>query len=159
MGQAARRAPEADRRAPWWRIVVPASLALTLALMLGACANAIDVLPMATGRVDLSAYTLRGPDLAPLRREAARLCPLGGEILRQAGRDQRPADEDGRWRAVANATSALLDPPKRSAELVVVCKEEPGAATVPAMAAASASAVAADAPLAAPIAAPITFEW
>jgi len=138
---------------------MPASVAsLALALTLGACASVIDVLPMATGRVDMSAYTLRGPELGTLRREAARLCPQGGEILRQAGRDQRPADEDGRWRAVANATSALLDPPRRMAELVVVCKEDPGAAVLPAVAATGASAVAADAPPAAPIG-PITVEW
>jgi hypothetical protein len=127
-------------------------------LTLGACGSVIDVLPMATGRVDIAAYTLRGPELAPLRREAARLCPQGGEILRQAGRDQRPADDDGQWSAVANATSALLSPPKRLAELVVVCKPDPDALLLPAVAASGASAVSADAPPAAPNG-PITVEW
>ena len=105
-----------------------------LGLLLGGCAGVIDVQPLATGRVTVSAYALRGPELAGLRREAARLCPLGAEIQRQAGRDQRPVDPAGSRRDVIDIASDLFDPPQRTAQLVVVCAEAPDAALLPALA-------------------------
>lgn len=79
---------------------------------------------MATGRPDVSAYELRGSDVAQLKRQAQRQCPQGGDILRQAGRsDQRPAPDGGHLSRWAHATGNWLAPPNREAQLVVVCKE------------------------------------
>ena len=58
-------------------------LVLGLALAMGGCTSLLEVQTLATGRSDVSAYALSGTDLEVLRREAQRMCPLGGEILRQ----------------------------------------------------------------------------
>lgn len=113
---------------------------------------------MATGRPDVSAYELRGSDVALLKREAQKQCPQGADILRQAGRsDQRPAPDAGRLSHWANATGNWLAPPKREAQLVVVCKEAPADLLLPALADAAADA-GTDTPVAASLP-PITVEW
>ena len=113
---------------------------------------------MATGRPDVSAYELRGSDVALLKREAQKQCPQGADILRQAGRsDQRPAADAGRLGRWANATGHWLSPPKREAQLVVVCKESAADLRLPALADEVADATA-DTPAAGPLP-PITVEW
>lgn len=140
--------------AHWQRLVLAGA-----ALQLSACASLVEVRPMATGRPDVSAYELRGSDVAVLKREAQKQCPQGADILRQAGRsDQRPAAADagrlGRW---ANATGNWLSPPRREAQLVVVCKEAAADLRLPALADEVADATA-DTPAAGPLP-PITVEW
>lgn len=78
---------------------------------------------MATGRNDVSAFELNGGDVHTLRREAQRLCPLGGEILREAGHGLPPEAEVGRWRSSVNTLAAWVEPPRRPAQMVVVCRE------------------------------------
>ena len=139
------------------RLLVCSAGLLALTVLCSACSSLVDIRPLATGRVEVSAYELRGAELAPLQREARRLCPQGGDILRQAGMDARPVDDEGRLRRWMIATSEVLDPPKRLAQLVVVCKPTPDAASFAAQppAAAVAEPVAA-APM--PVG-PITAEW
>ena len=90
------------------------------------CSTWVDVRPLATGRADVEAYELRGPELAMLRRELLRRCPQGAEVLRQAARDQQAADDHddsmGRWMSRA---PAWVDPPNREAQMVVLCKPKP----------------------------------
>ena len=94
------------------------------------CSTWVDVRPLATGRADVQAYELRGPELAMLRREVLRRCPQGAEILRQAARDQQAAAENGGsvggsmggWMSRA---AAWVDPPNREAQMVVLCKPNP----------------------------------
>ena len=129
---------------------------LALASLLGACSSLVDIRPLATGRVDVSAYELRGADLAPLQREARRLCPQGGDILRQAGLDARRERDEGRLQRWMNATSEVLDPPKRHAQLVVMCKPAPDAASFAAQPAINPAEPVAAAPI--PLG-PITAEW
>ena len=129
---------------------------LALASLLGACSSLVDIRPLATGRVDVSAYELRGADLAPLQREARRLCPQGGDILRQAGLDARRERDEGRLQRWMNATSEVLDPPKRHAQLVVMCKPAPDAASFAAQPAINLAEPVAAAPI--PLG-PITAEW
>ena len=138
-----------------WRLVV-----LTAPLLASGCSSMMDVRPLATGRADVAAYELTGSELAPLRREAQRLCPLGGEILRQAGRDQRPEAIDGRMRRWLNASGEWLTPPLRNAQLVVLCRELPGSQLLLAASAAAdpASKPADEPPAAAPLG-PISVEW
>ena len=136
-----------------------ARLAL-LALLLDGCAGVIDVQPLATGRVTVAAYALRGPELAGLRREAARLCPLGGEIQRQAGRDPWPVGPADPLRDLMDIASELFDPPQRAAQLVVICAESPDAALLPAPVAPTAPATPADPPSPLPLPmGPIAVEW
>ncbi len=134
------------------------------------CASLVEVRSLATGRVAVSAYELRGNELAPLQREARRLCPQGGEILRQSGRDLVPEHDEGRVRRWLNNTSEWFDPPTRNAQLVVVCKVAPDDAVLASSAAASAAtaATAATADAAASAAShsiatvplgPLTVEW
>ena len=131
------------------------AIRLAVAALATGCSAVVDVRSLATGRVDVPAYELRGPELAVLQREARRLCPQGGEVMRQSGRDQRPANRDGTLRQWMNATSDVLDPLKRQSQLVVVCKEAAdntwATTTVPAIEAAVA-------PVAMPLA-PIAVEW
>jgi len=95
-----------------------------LVLMLGGCGATLEVQTLATGRSDASAYVLNGGDLDLLRREAERLCPLGGDILRQFGQSRGPELADGgRWRRAVNATVRWFDPPQQAAQMVVVCRE------------------------------------
>ena len=139
------------RRTAW----LAASSQLAIAVLATGCSAVVDVRSLATGRVDVTAYELRGPELAVLQSEARRLCPQGGEVMRQSGRDQRPANRDGTLRQWMNATSDMLDPPKRQSQLVVVCKEAAdntwATTTVPAIEAAVA-------PVTMPLA-PIAVEW
>ena len=97
--------------------------AAVVALLAG-CAAAPEVQTLATGRSDVSAYALNGSDLDELRKEAGRLCPLGGEVLRQSSHGAPlSASADGRWRRALQATALWLDPPVRSAQLVIQCRE------------------------------------
>ncbi len=128
------------------------------ALLLIGCAGVIDVQPLATGRVTVAAYALRGPELAGLRLEATRLCPLGGEVLRLAGRNQRPVDPAETRRDVMDIARELFDPPQRAAQLVVMCAEAPDAALLAARVTPADPAVPAGAPLPLPMG-PIAVEW
>ncbi len=94
-----------------------------LAVVLGGCATRVDVRPMATGRTDRVAYELNGSDLHILRSQAQRMCPLGGEILREAGHSLPPEAEAGRWRSTVSTLAAWAEPPRRPAQLVVVCRK------------------------------------
>lgn len=94
------------------------------------CSTWVDVRPLATGRADVQAYELRGPELEVLRREVLRRCPQGAEVMRQAARDQQAAAENGGsvggniggWMSRA---PAWVDPPNREAQMVVLCKPKP----------------------------------
>ncbi len=101
------------------------SLALAALVSLGGCASpGPQVQTLATGRADVSAYALDGSDLEQLRQEARRLCPLGGDVLRQSAQGTPMAEPaDSRWRRALQSTALWLDPPQRSAQLVVVCRE------------------------------------
>ena len=100
-----------------------AGLLPVLALGLAGCATQPDVRQLATGRHGVSAYELNGGDVHRLRREAQRLCPLGGEIVREAGHSLPPEAEVGRWRSTWNTLAAWAEPPRRPAQLVVLCRE------------------------------------
>ncbi len=90
------------------------------------CATLVDIQPLATARVDQAAYELRGVDLAPLQREAQRLCPAGAEVLRQAVQGQfRPMDSDSRVARWLGQAGQWIDPPQRQAQLVVLCHATP----------------------------------
>lgn len=92
--------------------------------LLGGCASGPDVQMLATGRADVSAYALNGSDLETLRLEARRLCPLGGEVVRQSSQGtQLPAPTDSRWQRALQTTALWLDPPQRVAQLVIVCRQ------------------------------------
>lgn len=95
-----------------------------LAWVLGGCAATLHVQPLATGRNDMAAYALTGADLDMLRREAQRLCPLGGDILRQAGAHQRMHKPDSRWRAALTTAARWADPPDATAQLMVLCRQD-----------------------------------
>lgn len=103
----------------------PAALPLLLLAMAG-CASTMDVRPLATERVDVSAYELTGSDLAALRREASQLCPQGGEILRQSARDQRLESIDSRMARWAHLSTNWVMPSEQHAQLVVLCNAAPG---------------------------------
>ena len=129
-------------------------------LLASGCGSMMDVRPLATGRAEVAAYELTGSELAPLRREAQRLCPQGGEILRQAGRDQRPEAVDGRLRRWVNASSEWLTPPARNAQLVVLCRASPGSQLLlAASAVADPAARPVDEPPATAPLGPISVEW
>ena len=97
-------------------------VALLVLSTLTGCSSLIDVRPLATGRVDTSAYELRGPTLEPLRREALRLCPQGADILRQTARDQRPELDAGRINLWLNTATQWVTPPMQQAQMMIVCK-------------------------------------
>lgn len=118
---------------------------LTCAWLAG-CATPLEVRPLATGRVDVSAYELIGADPGALRREAQRLCPQGGEIVRQATQHQSPEKIDGRLRAWMNDAALWIDPPQRSAQMTVVCREVAGQNQIQAAAAAANASLKAPAP-------------
>lgn len=148
-------------------------LAAGLLASLVGCAARPEVQMLATGRADVSAYALNGNDLDLLRQEARRLCPLGGEVLRQSTQGvMAPARADSRWqRALQISTGWLELPPERTAQMVVVCREagdrmrlEPAARAADPAAAAAAppadAASAADPVLSASLpVGPITPEW
>ena len=100
-------------------------------LMLGplaaaGCSTWVEVRPLATSRVDVEAFELRGPELTMLHSEVLRRCPQGAEVLRQAAHDQRAAaDSDGSITRWMNHASAWVDPPQRQAQMMVVCKPSP----------------------------------
>ena len=94
-----------------------------LALAVSGCATPLDVRPLATGRSGVSAYELNGADVHSLRRAAQRLCPLGGDVVREAGFGLPPEAEAGRWRSTLNTLAAWVEPPRRQAQLVVLCRE------------------------------------
>lgn len=119
-----------------------ASLSLAACGTLAGCATLLEVRPLATGRSDVSAYELIGADLAALRREAQRLCPQGGEIVRQAAHGQMPENIDGRLRGWMNGASAWMDPPQRAAQMMVVCRESAGQNLLQAAAAGDAASAA-----------------
>jgi hypothetical protein len=98
-------------------------LAATGTALLGACVSPPHVQTLATGRPDVSAWALQGEDLDQLRRTAQRLCPLGGEIVRQSARGQRPEPADGALRQALQSTAQWFDEPQRSAQLVLLCRE------------------------------------
>lgn len=103
--------------------VCRASLLTCALAALTGCASTPDVRQLATGRADVSAYELNGGDLHGLRLAAQRLCPMGGEIVREAGHSLPPEAEAGRWRSALNTLSAWMDPPRRPAQMVVLCRE------------------------------------
>ena len=138
------------------RLWVGSASLLAMAALCSACSSLVDVRPLATGRVDVSAYELRGAELAPLQREARRLCPQGGDILRQAGLDARHLSDEGRLQRWMNATSEVLAPPKRHAQLVVMCKPVLDAGSFAAQPAVSLAEPVAAVPM--PVG-PITAEW
>ena len=138
------------------RLLVSRAGLLALGSLLCACSSLVDIRPLATGRVDVSAYELRGADLAPLQREARRLCPQGGDILRQAGLEARHERDEGHLQRWMNATSEVLDPPKRHAQLVVMCKPAPSATSFAAQPPINLAEPVAAAPI--PLG-PITAEW
>jgi len=143
------------------RPIAPGAL-LAAVCLLGGCASLVDVRSLATGRSDVAAYELRGSDIAALRREARRLCPQGGEILRQAGHDIRSAQDDSRLRRWANATGDWLNPPQREAQLMLVCKDDPALAGLAAVgdgAAVDGAAKVAAAAASAPPVGPLNVEW
>lgn len=138
-----------------------ACLAGTACLWMAGCTTLLEVRPLATGRADVSAYDLIGADLGALRREAQRLCPQGGEIVRQASQDQSPEKIDGRMRGWLNGASAWVDPPQRSAQMTVVCREVAGQnqfAAATAAADAASAAPAADQTAGVPVG-PLSIEW
>ncbi len=105
---------------------------------LSGCTTTLQVQALATGRSDMSAHALTGGDLDTLRREAQRLCPLGGEILRQSGRPPPAQPTGSRWRVLLGTTAQwidTLDTPQPSAQLVVLCREPGDRARLPATAA------------------------
>ena len=125
---------------------------------LGGCASRIEVLPLATGRPDVTAYELRGPELAGLRREALRLCPQGAEVLRHAGRDERTEPASGRLARWASATGDWLDPPRREAQLLMRCREQPSDGQLASAAERAAAEATARAQASPPIG-PLAVEW
>lgn len=103
------------------RGTIAAACALAL---LGGCASAPDVRMLATGRSDATAYQLDGSDLETLRREAGRLCPLGGDVVRQSSQGAPPpAPAESTWQRALQATAQWADSPPRSAQMLVVCRE------------------------------------
>jgi hypothetical protein len=100
-----------------------AATATCVLLGLAGCVTQPDVRPLATGRADVSAYELNGGDLQALRQAAQRLCPMGGQIVREAGHSLPPEAEAGRWRSTVNTLSAWMEPPRRPAQMVVLCRE------------------------------------
>lgn len=70
------------------------------------------------------AYELRGPSMAHLLAEAARLCPHGHDLPRQTQSQTRLSGEylPTRW---WNTAAAWLDDDEVQAQLSVVCKVAP----------------------------------
>jgi hypothetical protein len=90
------------------------------------CAATVEVRPLATGRVDIAAYELRGSELAPLRREAQRLCPAGAEVVRQTVSGTTSVDmEDTVWSRWWVPMSLKLSPTATHAQMTVQCRPAP----------------------------------
>lgn len=140
-----------------------AGLWVAVCSTLAGCGTLLEVRPLATGRNDVLAYELIGADLGALRREAQRLCPQGGEILRQAAQDQTPEKIDGWPRGWMNSATAWMDPPQRAAQMMVVCRESAGqnllqATAAGAAASAAGAGAAAEVSAGAPVG-PLNIEW
>lgn len=101
-----------------------ASAGALICTLLAACAGTTQIRTLATGRADVVAYALDGKDMDALRAEVARLCPLGGEVLRQSVQGQRAAaPAEGRVHRALQAGAQWIDPPQQSAQMVVACRE------------------------------------
>jgi len=91
-------------------------------LVLGASAcSGPQVRSLANG-TGPSAYELRGPSLAAIELEAARLCGKGYEVLRQSQRYAPPEGEDNatsQW--LLQAGDWLSGMPGNQAQATVVC--------------------------------------
>ena len=101
-------------------------LAGMVACFLAGCSAVVDVRSLATGRVEVAAYALRGAEMVALRREAEKLCPLGGEVIHQASRGQRTVPADGRVAHWLQQGTRWLDTPRGEAQMTVICSEMPG---------------------------------
>ncbi len=125
-------------------MLVSAPLLVSILALTG-CASQVRIAPLATGRIDVAAYELRGPSLDAVRHEAARLCPQGAEVLRQSqsGAVTLPAASMLQRVGVLVDT---LDPPRTEAQLMVLCKERRADRTIASTAAASPAASASAAP-------------
>lgn len=132
-----------------------------LPTLLAACSAVVDVRSLATGRVDVPAYALRGTDIAAVRREAEKLCPSGGEVVYQASRGQRTVPADGRVKHWLQQATSVLDTPRGEAQMTVICSEMPGNRLLLAAPAANPVAMAAvkPAPASPPPVGPLTIEW
>ena len=143
-------------------VAMRAGFVVALAVVVTGCATPVDVRPLATGRRDASAFELKGADAHTLRLAAQRLCPNGGEIVREAGHSLPPEAEAGRWRSTLNTLAAWAEPPRRAAQLVVVCRDVGDRAVVPATVARQsvvpAVSLAPDVTVALPVG-PILPEW
>lgn len=114
-----------------WRLIAGCGLLGTSGLMAGC--GSIQVRPLATGVVEQSAYQLSGSSLSSLRSEAQRLCPQGGEVLRQAQRVEGGHEGGqgerwyGRW---WQQTRNTLAPASQEAQLLVLCQPVPGSSVL-----------------------------
>ncbi len=97
---------------------------LGLLLAVAGCSSVVRVQPLATSRVEVAAYNLRGPSLDALRHEAARLCANGGEVLRQSQSGSRRAATDGPQSRWASSAMDWVDPPQGEAQMMVVCRAQ-----------------------------------
>ena len=97
-----------------------------LITLLAGCSAVVDVRSLATGRVEVAAYALRGADIATVRREAEKLCPAGGEVVYQASRSQPLVPADGRVNHWLQQATSVLDTPRGEAQMTVICSEMPG---------------------------------
>ncbi len=97
---------------------------LGLLLAVAGCSSVVRVQPLATSRVEVAAYNLRGPSLDALRHEAARLCVNGGEVLRQSQSGSRRAATDGPQSRWASSAMDWVDPPQGEAQMMVVCRAQ-----------------------------------
>ncbi len=95
------------------------------------CAGQVSVAPLATGRVDIAAYELRGPGIEEVRNEAAKLCPQGAQVLRQSQSGARALPSAGMFQRVTGTLMATLDPPKMAAQLTILCGERPADRAIP----------------------------
>lgn len=109
-----------------WMTLRRTAPALMACLGMTGCATPMEVRPLATGRSDVAAYELTGADLGVLRSEARRLCPQGGEVLRQSGQPSMRVESAGSLRGAMDRATAWADPPPPSAQLMVVCREVVG---------------------------------
>lgn len=100
-------------------------LMLSLTLLAG-CSTVVNVRSLATGRVEVAAYALRGADIPALQREADMLCPRGGEVVYQASRNQRTVPADSRVKHWLQQATSWLDTPRGEAQMMVVCSELQG---------------------------------
>ncbi len=141
----------------WCRLVTAGATGLACAWLAG-CSAVVDVRPLATGRVDVAAYTLRGPDLAAVRREAERLCPQGGEVVFQASRGQRLVPADGRAARWLQQGTSWLEAASDQSQMTVVCGDLPGNRQLLATPAANPPTTVVNNSMPAPVG-PLSIEW